>query len=122
MLSPIPIAEPSPNSDAVCQSTSELRVPVARAVKAQRARLGKRNAFLSPQEIDEFCAVSGSARDFLEDEISRKSFSQRAVSGVKKLSRTIADMAGSEEILAEHIAEAVSFRGNVGALSLFSGE
>lgn len=118
----VQVAEPSPNSDAACQSTSELRVPVARAVKAQRARLGKRNAFLSPQEIDEFCAVSGSARDFLEDEISRKSFSQRAVSGVKKLSRTIADMAGSEEILAEHIAEAVSFRGNVGALSLFSGE
>ena len=102
-------------------STSELRVAVAEAVKIQRTR-GKRNACMTPQDILEFCEIDSDAKKVLDDAVSECDFSQRAVSGIMKLSRTIADMDSSDKILRCHVEEAVSFRSNVGALELFSGE
>lgn len=101
-------------------STSELRKQIATAIRIQRERQGKRNAYLSPQEILEYCQLQKSDKDMLENIVSEKDFSQRAVSGILKLSRTIADMENSEKILSNHIEEAVSFRSNVGALEMFS--
>ena len=93
----------------------ELRTSIARAVKIQRERQGKRNALLSPQEILQFCSeeagkMDESARKLIEDAQERFGMSQRAASGCTKLARTIADMNGSEKIKENHAAEAISFR------------
>lgn len=91
-------------------SVAELRVKIARAAKAQRERQGKKNAKLNPEETRRFCALSPEAQECLESAVRRLDFSPRAAASCKKTARTIADMDGSDAILASHMAEAVDFR------------
>ena len=88
----------------------EIRTGIATAVKKQRKRQGVKNALLSPQEISEVCKISGKVKDVLDSAIERYEFSPRAVSSCIKISRTIADIDDSDDILPEHMSEAVSFR------------
>ncbi|MBR4629318.1 MAG: YifB family Mg chelatase-like AAA ATPase [Treponema sp.] len=114
-------SENSERENENSSSTAELRVQIASAVKIQRIR-GKKNAAFTPQDVLEFCEIDKESRGILDEAISKNDFSQRAISGILKLSRTIADMDGSEKICRVHLEEAVSFRSNVGVLELFSGE
>lgn len=99
-------------------STAELREEIANAVKIQRKRQGKKNALLSPQEIQEICRLGKEERNVLDEAVKCHNFSQRAVSGVLKLARTIADMAESERIGREHVLEAIKLRVLNGPLDL----
>lgn len=103
-------------------SSAELRKKIADAVLIQRTRQGKRNANLSPQEILEFCKLGKEEQNLLNGSVANHDFSQRALSGVLKLSRTIADMEKSGKIKSEHILEAISLRANSGPLGLFSSD
>lgn len=103
-------------------SSTELRKKIADAVLIQRTRQGKRNANLSPQEILEFCKLGKEEQNLLNGSVANHDFSQRALSGVLKLSRTIADMEKSGKIKSEHILEAISLRANSGPLGLFSSD
>lgn len=107
--------------DSTSISTEELRLAIATATKIQRERQGKRNAYLSPQEILEFCKIEKSDKEILENAASQNDFSQRAVSSILKVARTIADMENSEKIKTKHLEEAISYRNNVGVLGMFSG-
>jgi len=98
-------------------STSELRLGVARAVKAQRARQACKNARLSPEKTDEICELSAEASKLLLKAARRFDFSPRALASCKKIARTVADMAGSQKISGEHMAEAVDLRKTTGILS-----
>lgn len=100
------------------KSTTELRSEIARAVLAQRKRQGKKNAWLSPSEIRDFCIMDGCAEEILEAGTVRHGFSPRAVSECIKLSRTIADMSGKDVIDGSCMEEAVSLRKNDGGLGL----
>ena len=91
-------------------STDEIRRGIARAVKIQRKRQGGRNEKLMPNEVQEFCELSASAQRVLDNAVLRYGFSPRAVSGCMKVSRTIADIEGSQTIQKEHVAEAVEYR------------
>ncbi len=101
-------------------SSAELRKQVSDAVFIQRKRQGKRNAHLSPQETAEFCALGKEEREFLDGIIANSDLSQRAVSGILKLSRTVADMEKNAKICVSHIKEAYELRKNIGPLGLFS--
>ena len=101
-------------------STAELRGQIADAVFIQRKRQGKRNAHLLPQEVAKFCVLGKAEQDFLDGIISNADLSQRAISGILKLSRTIADMEKSLKISVSHIQEAYELRKNIGPLELFS--
>lgn len=92
-------------------STGELRKQIAAAVKIQRKRQGKKNATLTPQEILEYCELTDEEKSFLDKAEQKEELSKRAVSGILKLARTIADMKGAEKISMEDIKEAVSLRG-----------
>ena len=112
-------AECDPDSERI--STRTLREPIAAAVLTQRERQGKRNARLSPHEILTFCAL-GSEEQAVMDSASRNNdFTQRAVSAILKLSRTIADMEKSERIKTAHLLEAIELRRDAGPLELFGG-
>ena len=100
-----------------CPSTDELRTRIACATKAQRKR-GKKNAKLTPAEVKEWCIMTGEAKRILDDAAEREEFSPRAVSSCMKVARTIADMAGEEEISADSMAQATSFRKAQGAMEL----
>ena len=91
-------------------TTEEIRQGVAAAVKAQRKRQGIKNARLSPQEILDHCPLDTDSRKALDNATLRYGFSPRAISSCLKVSRTIADIAGSEKITAEHVQEAIELR------------
>ena len=99
------------SSDAsLFSSTEQLRVGIARAVKIQRVRQGKRNAKLTPSEVAGLCKIDEASQKTLYAAEERYSLSPRARASILKLSRTIADMEQSEKIQEAHIKEAIGFR------------
>ena len=100
-------------------TTVELREQIATATAIQRKRQGKKNAQLSPQEILEFCKLEKDGRTILDNAVFNNDFSQRAVSSILKLARTIADMEASEKIKTAHLLEAIQLRKSSGALEEF---
>lgn len=91
------------------RTTEEIRQGVARAVIAQRKRQGIKNARLAPQEILEHCPISKEVQEVLDKGVMRYGFSPRSVSSCIKVARTIADIAGSTNILPEHMSESIAY-------------
>ena len=99
-------------------STEKLRQPIAIATKIQRERQGKKNALLTPQEVFEYCALGKNEQELLDNSMRLNDFSQRALSSILKLARTISDMEGSPKITEKSLTEAVSLRKNRGSLEM----
>ncbi|MDO8598268.1 MAG: ATP-binding protein, partial [Sulfuricaulis sp.] len=95
-------------NDGETSAALQARVEIAR--QHQLARQDKSNALLSVTEIDALCAPDAQGAALLQQAISRLNLSARAYHRVLKVARTIADLAGSENILTSHIAEAVQYR------------
>jgi magnesium chelatase family protein len=88
------------------------RVNQARNIQLQRFDKSKihANAQMGAKEIKRYCAVKEDADKLLETAINKLGLSARAYSRVLKVGRTIADLAGSENIDASHIAETIQYR------------
>jgi magnesium chelatase family protein len=71
------------------------------------------NVEMGPREVREFCQTDASG-DKLKVAVQQLHLSARAYHRVLRLARTIADLAGSEMIAANHVAEAVQYRPRVG--------
>lgn len=84
------------------------RVEQARAV--QMARAGKPNARLGATELARHARLGVGELTLLEQAMDRLDLSVRGRDKVLRLARTIADLAGSEPIRAEHLAEAIGYR------------
>jgi magnesium chelatase family protein len=92
------------------ESSSVLQARVEIARQRQLSRQGKPNAQLSVTEIDALCVPDAQGEALLRQALAQLDLSARAYHRVLKLARTIADLAGSNNILAQHIAEAVQYR------------
>lgn len=68
------------------------------------------NSSLSQRELHKYCQVEQKTKEFLARAVSQFNLSARAYDRILRLARTIADLAGSENILMEHISEAVRYR------------
>ena len=68
------------------------------------------NSGMRTRDIREFCGLDPGASSILETAVDRLGLSARAYTRVLKISRTIADLDGSESILRQHVAEAVQYR------------
>ena len=68
------------------------------------------NASMNNRMIEKYCPLSPKCQILLEKIIEKAGLSARACSRIIKLARTIADLAGSEEIRTEHISEAAGYR------------
>lgn len=86
------------------------RVTAARAVQRKRLGPGRLNADLTATQTDTFCRLGEEENDLMEKVISRLGLSVRTYTHILKVARTIADLAGSDRILKEHIAEAAGYR------------
>jgi magnesium chelatase family protein len=92
--------------------TIRRRVNAARALQLRRFEKTKlhSNAQMGTREIKRYCTVQEDAEKLLETAINKLGLSARAYSRVLKVGRTIADLAGAENIEASHIAEAIQYR------------
>ena len=68
------------------------------------------NADMSPKELREYCKLDKSSHELLRRAITQLGLSARAYDRILKVSRTIADLEGSEEIRPEHVSEAIQYR------------
>jgi magnesium chelatase family protein len=68
------------------------------------------NALMSHRQIREHCRLDKSLGDLLQNAMEELSLSARAYDRILKVSRTIADLAGSGEIKAPHLLEAIQYR------------
>jgi len=68
------------------------------------------NAMMPSQMVKDVCNVGTAGNALLKTAMERLGLSARAYDRILKVSRTIADLAGSEDILTEHLAEAIQYR------------
>ncbi len=92
------------------EASSAIRARVAQAHETQLARQHKPNALLGTREIDRHCATNRDGDQLLRHALARLLLSARAYHRVLRVARTIADLAASTAITAEHIAEAIQYR------------
>ncbi|MEK6701329.1 MAG: YifB family Mg chelatase-like AAA ATPase [Planctomycetota bacterium] len=93
-------------------STAQMRESVlaARAVQAARQGATTTNSRLSGRQLDQWAALDGPAQTVLGHAMSEMGLSARAYDKIRRVSRTIADLAGSERVDMNHVAEAVNYR------------
>jgi magnesium chelatase family protein len=97
------------------EPSARVRERVVRARDVQAARYAgrggvRRNADMPPGAIREFCALDGAGEDLLKMAMMKLGLSARAYDKILKVARTIADLAGSGRIRAEHLSEAIQYR------------
>lgn len=106
-------------SNAQGESSAEVRerVEAARGVQTRRFACSRYtcNAEMTPTEVREYCQarLDEQAQSLLRLAMAQLSLSARAFHRVLKLARTIADMAGAEDIASAHLAEAIQYRQRV---------
>ncbi len=96
------------------ESSVDIRKRVNHARTIQVNRYTKEgiyyNAQLSPSQIEKFCMMDQLGKDLMEKAFSSMKLSARAYDRILKVSRTIADLEGSDNIQASHIAESIQYR------------
>ncbi|KAA3440773.1 YifB family Mg chelatase-like AAA ATPase [Rufibacter hautae] len=68
------------------------------------------NAMMPPQMVKDLCRINEAGRLLLKAAMEKLGLSARAYDRILKVSRTIADLAGSQDIKIEHLAEAIQYR------------
>jgi magnesium chelatase family protein len=94
------------------ESSERIRERVLLARERQHQRLGNRrvNAKMNPREIKETLQLDAESEAFMRLILAKMNLSARVFDRILKVSRTIADLNGSESINKTHLAEAVQYR------------
>ena len=97
------------------ESSKQIRERVVAARKMQSLRFSDMdyvhyNAQMDTKHIRKFCVLDSVSLELLKNAMQRLNLSARAYDRILKVSRTIADLDNQENILPEHIAEAIQYR------------
>ena len=96
------------------EPSSEIKKRVNAARERQRRRYGENSTFINarigPKELREYCALEPESEALMKDAFTAMGLTARSYDRILRVARTIADLAGSERIAPEHIAEAIQFR------------
>jgi magnesium chelatase family protein len=100
------------NKDAECSGVIKARVKKARAVQRERFKEEDifYNASMNTRLIKKYCILDNEAKELLKLAMTELGLSARAYDKILKVSRTIADLAGCENIKTEHLSEAIQYR------------
>ena len=97
------------------ESSSRIRARVEAARAIQRERLAPyglhANSAMAARHIRKFCSVDEAGQKLLEMVVDKLGMSARSYSRILKVARTIADLAGEQQIGHQHLAEAIQYRG-----------
>lgn len=102
------LQQPAESSEAVAKRVTAAR-EVQRGRYAKQAAVGV-NAEMTNKEIKRYCNLSEEATGLLKQALQQLKLSARGYMRVLKVSRTIADLAASQSIETEHVAEALQYR------------
>ncbi len=113
-VTPVAFSELS-NSQSRGENSATIRERVIRARDIQTERYKDipglyANAQISSKQLREICVIGTAGEALLKRAMERLNLSARAYDRILKVSRTIADLAASENILVEHLAEAIQYR------------
>jgi magnesium chelatase family protein len=96
------------------ESSAQIRERVVKAREMQKKRfensLTTANAFMSVSQIKKYCVLPEGGGEILEIAMKKLGLSARSLDKIMKTARTIADLAGSENIKKEHIIEVMQYR------------
>jgi magnesium chelatase family protein len=109
----LPPRELTAADEAELTSAIRLRVVAARGVQKRRHPETRvlTNARLGPRALRNVCALDGRSERLLLDAADKLGLTARAFDRILRVSRTIADLAESEKVAYEHVAEAIHYRG-----------
>ncbi|RYC69068.1 YifB family Mg chelatase-like AAA ATPase [Spirosoma sordidisoli] len=110
-----PVSFDQMTANRPAETSEAIRERVIRARAQQTARFADQsgiysNAMMSSQMVKEVCQINDAGRALLKTAMERLGLSARAYDRILKVSRTIADLAGTDEIRIEHLAEAIQYR------------
>lgn len=113
-VTPVAFSELS-NNNSKGENSSAIRDRVIKAREVQTERYKNNpgmyaNAQMSSKQLREICVINQAGEALLKKAMERLNLSARAYDRILKVSRTIADLAGSADIKAEHLAEAIQYR------------
>jgi magnesium chelatase family protein len=102
------------SSDRLGEPSAAIRARVCAAREQQRQRLHGTpllsNADMGPAELRQYCPLDASCQSLMKAAVRQLNLSARGYHRVLKLARTIADLAGAEQIGPAHLAEAIQYR------------
>ena len=110
-----PVAFSELSSEQNFEKSEKIRARVINARDIQAARYKNlpgvyANAQMSSQTLKEICTISTVGQNLLKTAMEKLNLSARAYDRILKVSRTIADLAASDDIKPEHLAEAIQYR------------
>ena len=110
-----PVSFEQISSNRKSESSAEIRERVIKAREIQTERFKDypeiySNAMMPAEMVKKMCEIGDSGRALLKKAMERLGLSARAYDRILKVSRTIADLAGTEDIKIEHLAEAIQYR------------
>ncbi|MFY0605567.1 MAG: YifB family Mg chelatase-like AAA ATPase [Cyclobacteriaceae bacterium] len=110
-----PVSFDQMTADRKSESSLDIRSRVIKARDIQKERFKEtpevfNNAMMGSTTTKEVCKINAAGKTLLKTAMDKLGLSARAYDRILKVSRTIADLAESEEINIEHIAEAIQYR------------
>ena len=110
-----PVAFSELSSQKTSENSISVRERVIQAREIQTKRFAENigvycNAQMGSKLLKEVCVISTVGQNLLKTAMDRLNLSARAYDRILKVARTIADLAASEDIRPEHLAEAIQYR------------
>jgi magnesium chelatase family protein len=111
----VPVPFEKMSDKRVSESSTEIRERVIKARQIQEQRYAAHpgiysNAQMTAKLLHTFAEPDSTGLALLKNAMNRLNLSARAYDRILKVSRTIADLEGSERIQSAHLAEAISYR------------